>query len=139
MAEPDEILQAARHVVVQDYPSRDIPDALTRAGFEVTIYGGPAEADVVISELSDGDVVHRQLGRYPDQADLFYTYRPLAEIDAIIPEAQRLGAGTLWRQPQVEGEDEASTAVWRAQVEAAGLAYLDSPPIDEVARSLRRN
>ena len=63
-------------------PSRDIPDALTRAGLTVTIYGGPAEADVVLSELSDGAIVHRQVGRYPDQADLLYTYRPLAEIDA---------------------------------------------------------
>ncbi|HEU5486100.1 MAG TPA: hypothetical protein VFU98_14420, partial [Microlunatus sp.] len=94
MAAPDEILQAARHVVVQDFPSRDIPDALTRAGFTVTIYGGPAEADVVTSEWSGDDIVHRRVGHYPDAADLFYSYRPLAEIDAILTEAQRLGVRT---------------------------------------------
>ena len=99
MPEPEEILREARHVVVQDFPSRDIPDALTRAGLTVTIYGGPAEADVVLSALSDGAIMHRQVGRYPDEADLYYTYRPLAEIDSVVSEARRLGVSTLWRQP----------------------------------------
>jgi predicted CoA-binding protein len=135
MPEPEKILRDARHVVVQDFPSRDIPDALTRAGLTVTIYGGPAETDVVLSELSDGAIVHRQVGRYPDQADLLYTYRPLAEVEAIVSEAQRLGVRTLWRQPEVGGDDVDAEA-WRARVEAAGLTYLDSPPIDEVARAI---
>lgn len=137
MPEPEEILRNARHVVVQDFPSRDIPDALTRAGLTVTIYGGPTEADVVLSEFSDGTIVHRQVGRYPDDADLFYTYRPLAEIDAIVSEAQRLGVSTLWRQPDLSGEDDADAEAWREQVEAAGLTYLDAPPIDEVAGEIR--
>ena len=87
MAETDarpETLRAARHVVVQDYPDRDIPDSLTRAGFTVTIYGGPDPADVVVSELVDGAIVHRQTGRRPDRADLLYIYRPLVEIDGIL-------------------------------------------------------
>lgn len=136
MSEPEEILRDARHVVVQDFPSRDIPDALTRAGLTVTIYGGPAETDVLLSELSDGTIVHRQVGHYPDQADLFYTYRPLAEIDAIVSEAQRLEASTLWRQPEVGGGDDVDAEAWRAHVEAAGLTYLDAPPIAEVARAI---
>ena len=63
MSEPIEILRSARHVVVQDFPSQDIPDALTRAGLIVTIYGGPDEDDVTVSELVDGSVVHRRVGR----------------------------------------------------------------------------
>ena len=135
MPEPEEILRGARHIVVQDYPSRDIPDALTHAGLAVTIYGGPTEADVVVSELSDGAIVHRQVGRYPDAADLFYTYRPLVEVEAIVAEAQRLGVSTLWRQPEV-GRDDVDAEAWRVHVETAGLTYLDSPPIDEVARAI---
>ena len=67
MTDATETLRAARHVVVQDYPDRDIPDSLTRAGFTVTIYGGPDPADVVVSELVDGAIVHRQTGRRPDR------------------------------------------------------------------------
>jgi len=136
MPDPEEILRAARHIVVQDFPTRDVPDALTRAGFTVTIYGGPDEADVVASELSDGGVVHRPVGRYPDAADLFYTYRPTAELDGIIAEAERLGARTIWRQPPVGADDDPDAAVWRARVESAGLRYLDAPRIDEIARAI---
>ena len=138
MPEPEEILREARHVVVQDFPSRDIPDALTRAGLTVTIYGGPAEADVVLSALSDGAIVHRQVGRYPDEADLYYTYRPVAEIDSIVSEARRLGVSTLWRQPELGREDDLDAAAWRARIEAAGLTYLDWPPIEEVARAITK-
>jgi predicted CoA-binding protein len=136
MTDPREIMREAKHVVVQDYPSHDVPDALTRAGMQVTIYGGPDEADVVSSELQGDKIVHRKVGRYPDRADLYYTYRPLAEIDKIIAEAQRLGATTLWRQPPNDTDDDPDPEVWRAHAEAAGLTYVDSPPIDEVAREL---
>lgn len=137
MTEPQEILRAASHVVVQDYPSQDTPDALTRAGLQVTIYGGPSEADVVSSELQDDEIVHRNVGHYPERADLFYTYRPLAEIDLIIAEAQRLGVTALWRQPAVDGDDDPDAEVWRSHAQAAGLTYLDEPDIVGVAGSLR--
>ncbi len=136
MTDATETLGAARHVVVQDYPDRDIPDALTRAGLLVTIYGGPDPADVVVSELVDGAVVRRQTGRRPDRADLLYVFRPLGEIDGILTEAQRLGVRTIWRQPDVGGEPDPDADAWRTQVEAAGFTYLDAPPINDVARLL---
>jgi len=136
MTEPREILRNAGHVVVQDYPSRDVPDALTRAGLQVTIYGGPTEADVLASELRDDAIVHRTIGRYPDSADLFSTYRPLAEIDTVIAAAQRLGVSALWRQSPADTDDDPDRDVWRAHAQAAGLTYLDSPPIEEIAREL---
>ena len=135
MTDPIDILRAARHVVVQDYPDRDIPDALTRAGLAVTIYAGPDPADVVSSELVDGAVVQRQTGSRPDSADLLYVYRPLAEIDGILADARRLGVRAIWRQPDVGGPDpDADT--WRSRVEAAGFGYLDTPDIADVARLL---
>jgi alpha-galactosidase len=135
VSDPVDLLRGARHVVVQDYPSRDIPDALTRAGFLVTIYGGPTEADVVVSERSGDEIVHRRVGRYPEHADLLYTYRPVSELDAILAEADRLGVRTVWRQPALGGED-VDAAEWRGRVEAAGLRYVDYPPIDEAAASV---
>lgn len=136
MKEPEDIVRAARHVVVQDYPDEELPAALTRAGLEVTIYGGPTEADVAASELHDGEVVHRMTGRYPDHADILSVYRPATELDAILAEARRLGVGTIWRQPPVGATADPDGSRWRERVEAAGLTYLDAPPIDEVARSL---
>ena len=135
MTDPIDTLRAARHVVVQDYPDRDVPDSLTRAGLAVTIYGGPDPADIVTSELVVGAVVHRQTGRRPDSADLLYVYRPLAEIDGIQTDARRMGVRTIWRQPDVVGPDPDAEA-WRSRVEAAGFAYLDAPDIADVARLL---
>jgi predicted CoA-binding protein len=137
MPTPDEILRSATHVVVKDYPSRDVPDALTSAGLMVTIYGGPSEADVVVSELSDGAITHLQVGRYPDRADVLYVYRPIAEIEGIISEAHRLRAHTVWRQPVI-GSATAESAEWRQRIEGAGLAYVDDQGIDEVAARLQR-
>lgn len=136
MTDALETLRAARHVVVQDYPDRDIPDALTRAGLAVTIYGGPDPADIVTSELVDGAVVHRQTGRRPDSADLLYVYRPLAEIDGILADAGRLGVRTIWRQPDIGGGPDPDADAWRTRVEAAGIVYVDAPPINDVARLL---
>lgn len=130
-----DILRGAQRVVVQDYPSKEIPDALTRAGLVVMIYGGPDEADVVASELVDGEVVCRLVGRRPEAADLLFVYRPLSEIDGILADARRMGVRTIWRQPNIEGEDRDAVA-WRAGVEAAGLAYLDAPNIVELAQEL---
>ena len=136
MTDGTETLRAARHVVVHDFPDRDIPDSLTRAGFTVTIYGGPDEADIVASELVGGDIVHRQTGQRPDRADLLYVYRPLAEIDGILADAQRMGVRTIWRQPDDGGGPDPDADAWRTKVEAAGITYRDAPAINDVARLL---
>ncbi len=138
MSEPIEILLAVRHVVVQDFPSRDAPDALAKAGLVVTIYGGPGEDDVTVSNVVDGEVVHRRVGRYPDSADLLCTYRPRDELDSIIAEARRLGARTVWRQLGPGEQVAADSDLWRERIERAGLTYVDTPPIAEVARALGR-
>lgn len=108
MTNPSQILREARHVVVQDYPRQEIPEALTRAGLEVTIYGGPNEADILALDLVDDAVVSRAVGHRPDTADLLYVYRPLSEIDAILTDARRMGVRTIWRH--IDPEEDASTA-----------------------------
>jgi len=136
MPDATETLRAAHHVVVQDFPDRDIPDSLTRAGLTVTIYGGPDPADIVVSEVLDGAIVHRQTGQPPANADLLYVYRPLVEIDGILADAQRMGVRTIWRQPKVGDVADPDAGEWRDRVEAAGFAYLDAPAINDVARLL---
>ncbi len=42
---PREILQAVETVLVTDWPSRDVPEALVRAGFHVVVHGGPGPED----------------------------------------------------------------------------------------------
>ena len=137
MPTPDEILRSARHVVVKDYPGAEIPDALTRAGLAVTLYDGPTENDVVVSELSGEEILHRPVGGYPDRADVLFVYRPISEVDAIIIEAQRLGAHTVWRHP-APGSTDTDSVEWRRRIEGAGLVYVDAPAINEVASRLKR-
>lgn len=134
MTEPREILRAADHVVVQDFPDRDVPDSLLAAGLTVTIYGGPDPADVSTQALVDGTVELRQRGELPAQADLLYVYRPFTEIDGILAEAGRLGVETIWRQPDVAGSDPDAGA-WRDRVEAAGFAYVEGT-IADVAQEI---
>lgn len=99
MATAIDILRGVQHVVVWDYPSEEIPDALTRAGLRVTIYSGPDKTDVVASELIDGDVVCRPVGQRPAAADLLFVYRPLPEIDGILADARRIGVQTTCVNP----------------------------------------
>ncbi len=137
MTEPLDLLRRARHVVVQDFPDRVVPDSLLAAGLTVTIYGGPDPADVTTQELDDGAVLLRQRGERPESADLLYVYRPFTEIDGILTEAGRLGVATIWRQPEPGGPD-ADAAAWRERVEGAGFAYVEGPIADvaeEIATS----
>lgn len=99
-----EILRGARSVVIQDYPSKEIPEALTRAGLAVTIYGGPDEADVVASELVDGDVVSRPVGRWPEAAD------PALRLPPPVRDRRHSG-----RRPADGGADHLASAQHREQ------------------------
>lgn len=134
MTEPLEILRAADHVVVQDFPDRDVPETLLAAGLTVTIYGGPDPADVSTEKLVDGTVELQRRGELPGQADLLYVYRPFTEIDGILAEAGRLGVKTIWRQPEA-GRPDPDAAAWRDRVAAAGFAYVEGS-IADVAREL---
>ncbi|HEU5002209.1 MAG TPA: hypothetical protein VFW71_05445 [Actinomycetota bacterium] len=53
MATPDEILAAARTVVLVDCPSRSVPEALARAGFTVGVKGGAGPADFSVFEVDE--------------------------------------------------------------------------------------
>lgn len=139
MTDVQSILARARAILVVDWPSTDVPHALARAGYEVVVHGGPGPEDYTAYELVDGEVVDRHVGRTPERADIVYTFRPLAELDDLVDVALGLGATTLWVQSglTVDGDKDptgcwmpaADSAMARAKVEAAGLAYVDRPYI----------
>src|SRR5215467_10231279 len=83
-----EILGKARTALIIDWPSKDVPEALTLTGFEVVIKGGPGPTDYERYELDNGKPVSSHLGRPPDGADLFYSYRPVEELAEVTPHAK---------------------------------------------------
>ena len=143
-----ETLQTAERIVVVDWPSKDVPDSLARAGLEVWVHGGPEPDNWSIQEVGEGDqIVGRKTGTPPVAADLVYSYRPLEELGEILELATRVGAKAVWLQsgkdengnPDPRGtwmSDEDRTAA-RAAIEGSGFSYVDHPYIGDVARSRR--
>ncbi|MDQ4069650.1 MAG: hypothetical protein M3203_09325 [Actinomycetota bacterium] len=76
MERPADILSDAETVLVVDWPSRDVPEALARAGLYVVVHGGPGPDDYAAYEDRDGDVVTRHLGHPPERADVVYVSAP---------------------------------------------------------------
>jgi len=133
MSAAEDILAAAKTILVIDWPSRDVPDALARASFDVIVKGGPGPADYTPAR--------------PARVDIVYCHRPLAELPAIVELAQELGAGTIWYQSGLAptgAKDPhgcwlggADAAEARATVEDAGLRWIAGSYIADVARRVR--
>jgi predicted CoA-binding protein len=144
--EAQKILGSTHVVLIVDWPSRDVPDTLARAGFSVVVKGGPAPDDYSAYELSDGDVVVRGVGHPPERADIVYAHRPLGELPGLVAMAQQLDAKTVWCQSGLAAdgandpkgcwvpEDKSQEA--RRIVESAGLAYIDDTYIADAIRGL---
>jgi len=140
------ILSGAHAVLVVDWPSRDVPDALVRGGFTVVVHGGPGPEDYAPYELERGEVVVRPAGPAPLRADLVYSHRPVDELPGIVELARTLGATTVWLQSgRGAGGAKDVTGCWmpddesrraREIVESAGLVYLDQPYIGDAVREL---
>lgn len=114
---------------VIDWPSREVPDALARAGYRVISHDGPGVEDYNSYELDDGEVVIRNLGSEPYQADLVYTHRPFDELPAILELAQRIGATAIWSEagPDTPGADRACRVVESARPRTSMLPASPTP------------
>lgn len=142
-----EMFNSVKTILIVDWPSKEVPEALTMAGFHVVVRGGPGPEDYSEYELSNGEVVTRHVGRQPERADMVYSYRPLSELPEIIATAKNLDARTIWTQSGLAAlgiddprgcwlpEDE----LWSARnlVQSAGLNYISQPYIGDVAREVR--
>jgi predicted CoA-binding protein len=142
----DDVLRTVSSVLLVDWPSRDVPETLARAGYEVSVKGGP-EPDQYARYHLDGDaVLTRPIGHPPEQAELIYCYRPLDELPGIASMAGLLGSRAIWYQSGLDGsgaddshgcwmsEDESRRA--RELVEDAGLLYIDDVYIADRVREL---
>ena len=114
MSEAEEILRGARTVLLVDWPSPDVPEALRAAGYEVVVKNGPGPDDFNPAR--------------PERVVLVYVHRPASELPAIVALAAELGARAVWCQTP-SGEA-------RAAVEAAGLTYAGEPSIVAAVRGL---
>lgn len=149
MGSPADVLAQATTVLVVDWPTPEVPEALARAGLSVVVHGGPGPGDYTAYDLDGADVVTRHLGCPPAHADLVYSYRPVDELPAIVDTARRLGARAVWVQSgRTETGERDPKGCWmsaeesaraRAIVESAGLAFVDRPSIVDVAGRLRRS
>ena len=127
----ERVLSRTRSVLLVDWPSRDVPDSLARAGLSVVAQEGP---DRYVAYDADGDEVRPRLTDTPAAVDLVYAFRPLGELPDIIDLARSLGAKVLWLQSAADAHQLEEA---RSTVEAAGLAFISEPDIADAARAVR--
>jgi predicted CoA-binding protein len=142
------MLRTVNTILVVDWPSKDVPEALTLAGFHVIVHGGPGPDDYSVYELNSGEIIVRQVGRPPESADLIYSYRSFSELPEIVATAKRLGATTIWTQSGLSAAGVSDTkGCWIPEAElqsagqlvrSAGLELITQPYIGDVARQLTR-
>jgi predicted CoA-binding protein len=139
-----DLLASIRSVLVVDWPSRNVPESLALAGYDVVVSGGPEPDNYSAYEAAGGDVVVRFVGRPPDHVDLVYAHRPLDELPAIVEMATTLGALAVWsqsgrttdgsRDPRGCWVSPDDSAAAHRLVEAAGLRYVDDVYIVDALR-----
>lgn len=144
MPSMDVILASVATVLLVDWPSRDVPDTLIRAGYTVHYKGGPAADDFFVGEWHEGRAVERRTGEPPAHADLVYAHRPHRELADLVALAKQVGAAVLWWQSGVGNDatpdprgcwvprDESNHA--RDIAQTAGLHYVDDVYIADAAR-----
>jgi predicted CoA-binding protein len=90
--------------LVIDWPTKEVPETLARAGLCVVVRGRARPGRHSLYELRDGAVRTSRLGRAPESADLIYAYRPITELSSIIETAKRLNAKEIWTQSGMSAE-----------------------------------
>jgi predicted CoA-binding protein len=144
MTDAEQILADTKVILVIDWPSRDVPDSLVRAGYTVIVHGGPGPQDYRRYELSGDEVVAGPAGPCPASADLVYSHRPPSELSNIAALAQTIGAKAIWYQSGLDAHGTKDPkGCWvpetewhqaRQIVESAGLKYVASPYIGDLVR-----
>jgi predicted CoA-binding protein len=115
--------------LIVDWPSRGVPEAFVRAGYEVFVKGGP---DTYTRwRLRKGNVITEPVTGAPVHVDLLYVYRPIDELPGLVDVARRAGATTVC------GQFSAASPQARRIVEAAGLTYFDEAELAERVHGLR--
>jgi predicted CoA-binding protein len=133
MTDASRLLAGTKTVVLVDWPSREVPEALARRGFTVIATEGP---ETYTAYEADGNEVRtRSVDGLPESAELVYAYRPIDELPDIVQMATAVGAKTLWLHA-ADDLAPADAARARELAERAGLVLVAEPSIVEAARAL---
>jgi hypothetical protein len=147
--DPAQILEAAKSILLVDWPTTGVPRALVDAGF--TVFGhspsgykqatietdrpphlGPRSVFPPKDAGETGFLVFRSLDAPPSSVDIVNVYRPAEEIAGIFASLViPLGARALWLHPPVTSADGQRMAVQR------GLHFVEGVDIVELAGRLR--
>jgi predicted CoA-binding protein len=111
----------ARSILLVDWPSRDVPEALARRGLAVY---ARERGDVHTAYVVRGEEVVAEESDEPQHVDLVYAYRPLVELPGISADAKRLGATVVWFEPGPTPPTDAELAAAREIVESEGLVFM---------------
>jgi predicted CoA-binding protein len=143
-----ELLTDVKDVLVIDWPSKDVPEALARAGLHVFVRGGPAPDDCSVYEADSAGAVIRRKGKAPEKADVVYAHRPLSELPTIIATAKAVHAKAIWTQSGLSAAGSKDPrGCWLADeehqkaaelVQSEGLSYFSQPYIVDAIRELSR-
>src|SRR5262249_15363223 len=123
MIDPRRILQAAKAILLVDWPNTSLPRALLAAGFDVFGFspGRYSRAEVVAERPADatgmsifaperegesGYLVFHWLEHRPARVDIVHVYRPPEELPGILANhVIPLGAKALWLQPPIRSAE----------------------------------
>jgi predicted CoA-binding protein len=130
MTNAREVLASAERIILVDWPSREVPETLVRAGYTVVVKSGPGPTDFT-AQVREGDAVVGRPTTRPATADVVYAYRPPAEVPAIVALAREVRAETVWLETDGWPDDDRERA--RGLVQAAGHAYIDDVSIVDAA------
>ena len=139
MNDVEKLLAETRTILLIDWPSRDVPDSLARAGFTVISNEGPNKYNAY--EVRGDNVDVREVRGLPTRVELVYAHRPVDELPDILAIAKSVGAKAVWLQSGQDGNGArdvrgcwlSATELARAReiVEGAGLRLIDAPYIGD--------
>ncbi|HEV8403724.1 MAG TPA: CoA-binding protein [Candidatus Limnocylindrales bacterium] len=145
MIDAADLLRTVRSVLVIDWPTKDLPETLSRAGYTVFVKAGPGDDDYVLYEAADDGSIRRRPMDRPERIDLVHVYRPIEELPGYVDLAVGLGATAVWVLSGLsEDGSRDRTGCWlpadqsaeaRRIVESAGLAYVERPAILEAVHA----
>ena len=138
-------LRRIRSILVIDWPTKEVPEQLAVAGFDVTVRGGPGPLDYAAYTAEAGSVSRRPCA-CPERIDLIYAHRPLGELSSILAIAKEVNATVIWMQSGLTSDGSKDPrGCWipeeedfraRHLVQTAGMAYFSSPYVIDAVQAL---
>ena len=121
-----EVLDAAKNILLIDWPNADVPGVLLEKGFTVFCY---SPGRYTRAQIEKDRLVFQELDRIPGPIDIVNVYRPEQEHPDIISQhVLPLGAKVLWLHPPLISEKT------RSLTAKQGLTLVEGISITEVAR-----